>query len=181
MKLLQLFIIGLASIGWLTKTQAKTIIISPSAAPNKTVGINETKPYQSIENLEVVLGKGTKCIGVSAFKNFKNLVSVTYNGENSVQIASGAFYGCCNLTKLSIPVTGAIGRYSFYDCASLQKLDLPYTTFLSPKSFVNCENLQTVRVSENCTGISDAFENCPKIQVEKVLLHKSLQDLDLLP
>ena len=179
MKLLQLFIIGLAIIGWITKMQATTVTISHNSC--KTVGANETKPYQSVENLEVVLGEGTECIGVGAFKNFKNLVSVTYNGENSVQIAAGAFYGCCNLTKLSIPVTGAIGRYSFYNCASLQRLDLPYTTFLSPKSFVNCENLQTVRVSENCTGISDAFENCPKIQVEKVSLHKSLQDLDLLP
>lgn len=82
------------------------------------------KKYNGIE-LHVMIPDTVTSIGDGAFKNNKNLISVTFpEGINS--IGHYAFSGCRKLTSLVIPDSvKSIGDYAFKGCKCLSNLDVP--------------------------------------------------------
>lgn len=89
----------------------------------------------------------------------------TYNGilYSVTTIGPQAFYGCSNLTSVSIPegVT-KIGTQAFYDCSKLTSVSLPPSlTSIETASFSGCSRLSSVDIPNSVNAIgSSAFSEC---------------------
>lgn len=113
----------------------------------KTIG-----SFSGLPITEVIIGEEVTSIGKNAFKECKDLTSVTI--PNTVtSIGESAFYGCSRLTDLEIPSSvTSVGYSAFEKCTSLTSIFIPSTvTSIGGKAFVNCENLIEVTID------SDAF------------------------
>ena len=90
-----------------------------------------------------------------------SLKSVTITGGN---ILRGAFYGCSNLTSITIPegVT-TIGDYAFYNCTGLEGITIPNIITIGNYAFQNCKGLENV-VFDNGNNLKTignyAFDGC---------------------
>ena len=78
-------------------------------------------------------------------------------------IAGGAFYGCTDLTGVTIPnsVTN-IGDSAFYDCTGLTSVTIPDSvTSIGEEAFYGCTGLTSVTIPDSVTNIGDyAFSDC---------------------
>ena len=103
-----------------------------------------------------------KAIGRYAFYGCSDLTSVTI--PNSVtSIGSSAFYGCSGLTSVTIPnsVT-SIGSSAFEDCSGLTSVTIPNSvTSIGSSAFEDCSGLTSVTIPNSVTRIDDhAFHGC---------------------
>ena len=101
-------------------------------------------------------------IGRSAFYGCSELTSVTI--PNSVtSIGYDAFYGCKGLTSVTIPnsVT-SIGYDAFYGCSSLTSVTIPNSvTSIGNSAFHGCSGLTSVTIPNSVTSVgSYAFYGC---------------------
>ena len=93
--------------------------------------------------------------------------SVTYNGVtySVVSISSYAFYGCSNLTHISIPesVTN-IGSNAFEGCSSLVEVNIPNgVTDIYADTFKGCSSLTKVAIPSSVRYINSAFLGCTSL------------------
>ena len=90
---------------------------------------------------------------------------------SATNIPSYAFYGCSNLTSITLPsnVT-SIGDYAFYNCSNITKFELPEgLESIGANAFANCSNLESINTPANITSIgASAFENCSKLASVKL-------------
>ena len=90
-----------------------------------------------------------------------SLKEVVITGGTS--IGGYAFYGCSNLTSITIPdsVT-SIGNYAFYDCRSLTSIIIPDSvTSIGDSAFRDCSGLTSITIPDSVTSIGDsAFRDC---------------------
>jgi len=90
-----------------------------------------------------------------------SLKSVVITGGSS--IGNRAFYGCKDLTNITIPdsVT-SIDSYAFYNCSSLTSITIPDSvTSIGSDAFYNCSSLTSVTIGYSVTSMGDyAFYNC---------------------
>lgn len=92
-------------------------------------------------------------------------VSVSYGGKayDVTGIGSHAFYGCTNLTNISIPNTVThIDDYAFYNCFAITSVVIPENvTTIDTWAFCNCVNLKSITLPESITNIrAYAFSGC---------------------
>jgi len=103
-------------------------------------------------------------IGVAAFQNCENLISVTLPDGITV-IGANAFYNT-KITEITIPnkVTN-LGYYAFSECNELTSIILPDSlTIIGGGAFMRCINLTNITIPENVTYIGYyAFFQCEKI------------------
>ena len=92
-----------------------------------------------------------------------SLKSVTVTGGN---ILYGAFYGCDNLTSITIPnsVT-SIGDFAFYDCTKLTSITIPDSvTSIGEEAFRWCRSLTSITIPDSVTSIGEgAFWSCSSL------------------
>ena len=126
----------------------KTAVIPTSAI--------HTLPADSITSVVITSGKS---IGNSAFRNFKNLTSITIFPSVET-IGLGVFQGCKNIATATVP-TCAISQ--------LPKENLTHVTVnggshIDAKAFLYAPNLMSVTISETIQSIgSMAFSGCYKL------------------
>lgn len=101
-------------------------------------------------------------IGESAFYGCENLTSVTI-GDSVTTIGDYAFWYCSNLTSVTIPdsVT-SIGSYAFRGCRNLDSVTIPDSvTSIGNNTFSNCISLTSVycKAVTPPTGGSNMFGN----------------------
>lgn len=91
--------------------------------------------------------------------------SVTYGDSsyNVTKITDRAFYGCDNLTAITISAgITTTGRYTFYGCTSLAEVILPESlTTIDDSAFERCASLEHISIPDNVTAIGyAAFNGC---------------------
>lgn len=109
------------------------------------------------EELDSILDLGEEDYGGFSLSKVKE---VTVPG--SVYVASGAFYYCSKLEKVTLK-SGIkdITLSTFMNCKKLKKISIPNTvTEISDWSFKNCQKLKSIKLSSNLKYIDEyAFEN----------------------
>lgn len=84
----------------------------------------------------VSLPSTVKSVGAEAFKNCRNLTSVTL--MSSVRIGDEAFFGCDELTEVSGGSISAIGSRAFYGCFRLSSMTEISATTVGEDAFAFC-------------------------------------------
>ena len=112
---------------------------------------------------------GTEATVISGSSKYSGNVvipeSVTYNGNtySVTSIGERAFYGCSDLTSITIPnsVT-SIGNSAFDGCSSLTSVTIPNSvTSIESSAFYNCSGLTSVSIPNSVTSIGKfAFDGC---------------------
>lgn len=114
------------------------------------------------ENAKIELKQGTTNIGICAFYDCKNLLSISI--PNSVTIISGAaFTGCTGLKNIVIPNgVQEIGTYAFSDCSNLTNITIPNSVKeIGEYVFSNCKSLKSVIIPDDIITIgAGTFKNC---------------------
>ncbi|HEX3039651.1 MAG TPA: leucine-rich repeat protein, partial [Caproiciproducens sp.] len=137
------------------------------SAENKTVEVIANSPSYSGEVMipSSVIGEDGNAytvteIGQKAFWGCSNLTGVTMP-ESIASIDDWAFEDCSKLTNVSIPANVTqIGNYAFKGCKGLTKIQLPANLdSLGVCSFMNCSGLTNVTIPDKITEISQqAFD-----------------------
>ena len=96
--------------------------------------------------------------GVVVIPSYIVYNSITYRVTS---VGDYAFYGCNNLTSITIPDGVAdIGDYAFANCLSLTSINIPRSvTGIGEGAFDECSSLTSITIPEGVTSI-DAFYNC---------------------
>ena len=77
--------------------------------------------------------------------------------EGIEEIGSGTFYGCSNLTSVSLPSTlNILGEKVFYGCAGLSEINIPEgIETINDSTFYGCSGLSRISIPENIKSINN--------------------------
>lgn len=125
---------------------------------------------ESIE--KVVVGSSVHYLGgFERCINLKKVESLPRSANDSLVIASLAFYQCYDLQSIILPEgTTVIGNYAFYQCG-LSSIAIPNSvTSIEYNAFSGCSSLASVSIGNGVASIGhDAFYNC--YQLDSVIIH----------
>ena len=110
----------------------------------------------------IILEEGVTKIGQYAFWGCSNLTSITIP-DNVNGIGNSALMGCTSLTSIIIPdsVT-SIGEKAFYGCTGLASASIGNgVTTIANSVFYGCSSLESITIPDSVTSIGDnAFNGC---------------------
>ena len=115
----------------------------------------ENPVYHSVENCLIETNSKTLRVGC--------VTSIVPSDGSVTNIGDYAFYGCRNLTSLSLPENiTSIGCYAFDACRGLTSFVIPdHVTNIGTSAFAHCENLLSVSIGTSVSRIGDyAFNGC---------------------
>ena len=114
---------------------------------------------------KIVLPDTIEEICVQAFYGCTNLTDITIQ-SGVTSIGASAFSGCRSLTNITIPdsVT-SIGSSAFEGCSSLTNITIPNgVSSIEPYTFYNCNSLTNITIPYSVTSIGmSAFEGCSSL------------------
>lgn len=112
-----------------------------------------------------ILPKNTTAIGSAAFFGCKNITSITIP-YGITKLEDRVFSGCCRLKSISIPnsVT-SIGDWTFLDCRRLKIILIPNSvTSIGTAAFSDCKGLQHLTIPDSVTTLGDWLcINCTRL------------------
>lgn len=127
------------------------------------LGFNE-RDYKS-EPRHIDIPYGVTRIDINAFKDIKNLKSVTIP-ETVVSIGDNAFRGCFGLKSITIPSSvKSIHYMAFCDCGLETVTIEEGLETINNSAFYSCESLRTINIPDSLIGIGDdVFTGCYRIE-----------------
>ena len=122
---------------------------------------------------EIVIPRSVEFIWEDGFGNCTQLKKVTISGDINVKVnpSSPIFYGCSNLTDITIlPGVTSIGAYLFCTCSKITAITIPNTvTTIGEYAFSSCTSLVKITIPDNVTSIGySALENCTSLSEVKL-------------
>lgn len=131
--------------------EAKAICLPATAT---TLGTNTFGSCIALER--IVLPEGVTTIGGREFHNCRNAEEIIIPDTVEGAIGDYAFYGCCSLTELSIPVgVTSIGNYAFSQCYNLRDITLPEGLLTIGKgAFTSCFGFLNFVIPSTVTSIA---------------------------
>ena len=139
----------------------------------KVIG-DEAFKYSEKSNIKsIVLPKGLRRIGASAFDGLNNLTQIELSRELT-EIDSYSFCSCKKLRSITLPNNlRRIGQSAFQGCECLENIIIPASvTEIGEEAFAYCENLKSIEVDEG---------NRLYASVDGVLYDKNLSTLLMYP
>ena len=122
--------------------------------------------FEGCTNLaEVIFTGDCTTIGASAFKDCKNLTSITMP-STVASIGYRSFYGCTKLAEVSFAGgIETIAEEAFYGCTALTEITLPdFVSTIAKNAFYGCSNLTDLQLGAGVTTIEEgAFYNNTKL------------------
>ena len=128
---------------------------------NNCNGIIETSSNTLVAGCQsTIIPDNVVKIGKSAFWGCFNLTKITIPPSVTV-LDNSAFGTCFNLAEITLPESvTSIGWQAFYGCQSLTSIFIPKSvTNLGQKAFANCINMTSIRVDEANT-VFDSRNDC---------------------
>ncbi len=122
-------------------------------------------------------GAAVTSIGSDAFKNNRNVISVTLP-DTITKIGSYAFSGCFALENINIPEGVEVISYeAFACCSSLKEITLPESVKeIGTYAFFLDENLEKINIPKNVTSIGAyTFNSCEKLT--EICLPENLEEI----
>lgn len=95
------------------------------------------------------------------------VIPSSYENIPVIGIDFQAFYGCSNLTSVTIPNSVlSIGYQSFMNCSNLKTINIPNSvTTIDNEAFANCDGLTSITIPESVTEIElYAFRDCSNLK-----------------
>ena len=118
--------------------------------------------YLSIDNCLIDANTGVLVLGIQS--------SIIPEDGSVTAIGNEAFYGCTELTEITIPegIT-SIGESAFQNCSSLVRISLPNSLeSIGAYAFAGCEALLQISIPDSVTAIpAYAFQDC--LALESIL------------
>lgn len=114
--------------------------------------LNKTEAA-AVTNLGTVFKNHTDIYSFEELKYFAGLTS----------ISDGAFWGCSNMSSISIPdAVTSIDEAAFISCSNLTSITIPKkVTSIGKGAFFGCSSLSSVNIPEHITIIEEAvFQRC---------------------
>jgi len=84
--------------------------------------------------------------------------------NSMIEVAEGAFYGCTNLTSISLPAVKFIGENAFAKCENLVDISLPMVESVGEGAFAKCKNLVNIALPMVESIGEWTFEGCSCLQ-----------------
>ena len=109
---------------------------------------------------KVIFQDGVTSIGDQAFDHCENLTTVVFDeGINLKTIGVGAFWGCTNLTSVTLPESlQSLGKEAFRYCRGIKNITIPAACgTLGTLVFDNCSGLTKVEVNSSVDIIPNGF------------------------
>ena len=127
---------------------------------------NSNSPWNNDNRIrEAVISNGITNIGSFAFYGCIELTSITIP-DSVTNINTCAFQGCTGLTSITIPdsVTN-INTGAFQGCTGLTSITIPDSvTDIGKSAFKGCTGLASISIPGSVTGIgTSTFEDCTKL------------------
>ena len=119
-----------------------------------------------IELPAVIDGKSVTSIGERAFYGCENLTSITIS-DSVTNIEHGAFFYCNSLKNVKISKNVIdIGDSAFANCQNLANIIIPESTInIGSLAFAGCADLTSVSIPKNTTSIGDnSFISCDNLE-----------------
>lgn len=124
-----------------------------------SIVVDENNPiYDSRDNCNAVIETSTNVLIGGC--------QTTIIPNSVVEIGNGAFWGCVNLTNITIPASVTnIGGSAFADCRSLADIDIPESVIqIGSYAFQNCHKFTSIVIPESVKSIGDGvFKNCSSL------------------
>lgn len=132
-----------------------SIVWIPEKISGYTVTAIGSKCFEKNSLKGVVIPEDVVSIGNNAFKDCKNLGSVTFKGAPStITVGDMAFQNCTSLGAINLPAAKSIGRLAFDNCTSLEKLSLEFgTEQIGDYCFRGCTGLKSIEIPGTVTVI----------------------------
>lgn len=137
--------------------------------PNAEAAGPRLASRDEVEEVDIAAAKltsGPGVIGMDAFKNCTNLVSV--NIPNVDVVGYDAFYGCSSLEEVDIGESFTmIGDQALKNCSNLREFNIPDTCVSFGKSvFYGCFSLESVKIPDNAEVAleDDMFNGCTSLK-----------------
>ena len=119
--------------------------------------------YDYIDAIQkVIIGDGAESIGANAFYGCRNMTEITIPDSVTV-LKDYALFGCKSLTEVSVPdgVT-SIGELAFADCEKLTDFTIPAgVTSIARRTFAGCNSFTNITIPANVQIIGqEAYQYC---------------------
>ena len=143
------------------------------------------KAFQGANKLKSMdIPNTVETIGVEAFRNMKELVTVNFQAPSKVkELKQDVFRACDKLKEVVLPASITEIATAFYECGELEKITIPEGSKLKTikaSAFATNKKLKNFNIEGSCdleTIESNAFANAEKL--ESFNFPKSVKNIEL--